>query len=129
MISMEEFVDSIGNPETEDAAQIAVGKWLAEQINHVPSEITYRCLGHHKGIAFCSYSDKHTLLGMTFAFIEDGTAVIAPADPKTSNAKRIESIVKSMELYCASDEFEYAAMCRDLVSTLGVDPMTYEPIK
>lgn len=126
MISQIEFLDSIGNPRTEDEAQISVGMWLAEQIDHVPASITYRCLGHHKGFSYCAYSDGHKLLGMTFANIADGEALIAPVEKGLDNATQIRKTMAAMAIYAGGEHYEIAAMCRDLVKMLGVDPLTYE---
>lgn len=126
MVTERQFLDSIGNPTTEDAAQVSIGMWLAEQIDHVPSSITYRCLGHHKGFSYCAYADGHKLLGMTFANIEDGEAVIAPVEKGVGNAERIRRAMAAMAMYAGADEYEMAAMIRDLVKMLGVDPLTCE---
>ncbi len=122
-----EFLDSIGNPKTEDEAQVAVGVWLAEQIGHRPASITYRCLGHYKGVSYCAYADGPNLLGMTFADIYHGNAFIAPSEKHVSNEERIRKLIEVMSVYAGCDEFEMAAMCRDLVEMLGVDPLTYKP--
>jgi len=126
MVSEKDFLESFGNPSTEEEAQVAVGKWLAEQIGHDPQSITYQCLAHINGVSFCAYADGHVFLGMTFADIAKGEALIAPVNPSVDNRSRIEGVMDAMKVICNAEAYEYAAMCRDLVKMLGVDPLTYE---
>ena len=126
MISEQEFLQVVGNPSTEDEAQIAVGKWLAEQIGHDPQSITYQCLAHINGVSFCAYADGPVFLGMTFADIAKGEALVAPVDPSVDTRSRIEGVMAAMKTMCKGEAYEYAAMCRDLVKMLGVDPLEYE---
>ena len=120
-ISEEEFVESIGNPQTEEEAQVSVGMWLAEQIGHTPVEIRYMCLGHHNNVSYCAYSDSGKLLGMTFANLDTKEVLVAPADKSQSDSQRINNAIEMMRVMAGKENYEEAAMCRNLATMLGVE--------